>query len=302
MSVTTVLGEIAAEDLGVTLSHEHVLIDLFRVYQPHRDMYLHDENLATQELARFAAMRGGTVVDLTTPDLGRDPAALVRISKATGLNIVMGSGRYRAPFYEDDLARKSTATLTDEFVNDVTTGQDGIKPGVIGEIGTDYDYISPIEERVHRAAARASVLTGLPVITHSLGSNVGLAQLALLREEGVAESRIAIGHADTWPDPDYHRQLLEGGAFLLFDTLRGRVPYETARTIELIKNVVSLGFAHRLLLSHDVCGTAHYKAYGGEGFTFVPGSFLTQLEESGVPVEVGRNALTANPAAFFNHE
>jgi phosphotriesterase-related protein len=297
-TVMTVGGAVDASELGITLAHEHVFINLYREYQPHRDMYLHDADLAASELRRFAEMGGGSLVDLTTPDIGRDPVALRAMAQATGLHIVMGVGRYRTPFYEEAIATTSTQDLAGQFIAEIRDGVDGVRPGVIGEIGTNLPFIDPAEERVHRAAARASLATGLPIVTHSLGSDVGLQQLRLFAEEGVG--RVAIGHADTWPDAQYHRALLELGATLILDTLRGRVPYETDRSIRLIRTAVDAGFADRILLSHDVCGTNHYAAYGGEGYGYVTGRFLRELEAAGLPAEVVNALVTTNPQRFYS--
>jgi phosphotriesterase-related protein len=295
----TVRGAVETQELGVMLSHEHVFINLYRQYQPHRDMHLHDRDLAEQELLLFAAMGGGTIVDLTTPDIGRDPAALLEISEATGLNVIMGSGRYRTPFYEDAIESMSTQELADRFIADIVHGVDGVRPGVIGEVGTNLPFVNPAEERVHRAAARASLATGLPIVTHSLGSDVGLQQLQIFAEEGVRADRVAIGHADTWPDIQYHRALLDLGASLIFDTLRGKVAYETARTIGLVAAAVEAGYGDRILLSHDVCGTSHYAAYGGEGYGYVTGRFLRELGDAGIPAVEAQAMVTANPQRFY---
>lgn len=299
-TVVTVTGPVPAADLGPTLCHEHVLIDLYRLYQPHRDMQLHDETLAIAEIQAFFDAGGRTIVDLTTPDLGRDPARLRRISAQTGVHIVMGSGRYRHPFYESELDRRTTHSLADEFVNDIEHGVDGIRPGVVGEIGTDGPQITAIEERVHRAAARAANRTGLPLITHSLGSAVGAAQLDLVQEEGLPAERVAIGHADTWPYPDYHLALVQRGAYLLFDTVRGQVPYETDRTLRCYRHLVEAGFADRVLFSHDVCGTAHLRAYGGNGYTYVLTDFLHDAERNGIDPVLIQTALTSVAAQFLS--
>lgn len=300
MSIVTVTGAVDAQELGVTLAHEHVLINLYKVYQPHRDMFLYDEQLASAELRRFADIGGGAVLDLTTPDIGRDPQALKRISIETGVKIVMGAGMYRAPFYVPDVDTTSTRSLTERFVRDIVDGESGIMPGVVGEIGTDGPYVSAVEERVHRAAARAAAETGLSLVTHSLGSAVGSAQAQLLIEEGLPSNRIAIGHADTWPDAAYHQSLLDLGCYLIFDTLRGLVPYETQRTIGLIKSAIDHGFGSRILLSHDVCGTSHYSAYGGNGYAFVPGDdFRAKLESAGIDGGFLNRALTSNVYAFL---
>src|SRR5262245_45153019 len=136
MTVMTVTGPVDADSLGPVLCHEHIFIDLYSIYQPHRDMYLHDASLAADEVAQFAAQGGGTIVDLTTPDIGRRPKALKQVSEATGLNVVMGTGRYRAPFYEAAIDQRPTSQIFEEFLDDIDTGCDGVRPGVIGEIGT----------------------------------------------------------------------------------------------------------------------------------------------------------------------
>src|SRR5262245_37411195 len=96
--IMTVRGPIAAAEMGYTLSHEHLLCDLWRFVRSY-DAILDDEAVAIQELAEYKAAGGGTVVDVTSGGLGRNPAALRRISEATGLHIVMGAGWYREPVY-----------------------------------------------------------------------------------------------------------------------------------------------------------------------------------------------------------
>ena len=153
----TVLGLVPADQLGRVLPHEHLLIDLPRVTRNY-EHFLHGVSLATLEAARFRDAGGGTIVDLTNRSLGRDPRGLVRIAEQTGLNIVMGCGWYREPYYDREVYERSTNQLADDIVADICEGIDetGIRPGIIGEIGSDDRRpISPAEERSFRAAARA---------------------------------------------------------------------------------------------------------------------------------------------------
>ena len=108
--VQTVLGPVAPETLGVTLPHEHILSTL-EVYleeprndaearlldepltaanlpavrtEPYRNrenLLFDNEDLAVRELILFRDAGGSTVVDQTLPDIGRDLAGLVRISR-----------------------------------------------------------------------------------------------------------------------------------------------------------------------------------------------------------------------------
>ena len=135
--VVTVLGEIPPSSMGNTLSHDHVMVDGWGL----RNLYeaiLDDESIAIEEVARFKAAGGGTICDPTNIGLKRDPAALARISAATGVNIVMGAGWYREKVYPEYITTTSSEALAELLVREIEHGVDetGIRPGFIGEIGT----------------------------------------------------------------------------------------------------------------------------------------------------------------------
>jgi predicted metal-dependent phosphotriesterase family hydrolase len=296
VQVMTVRGPIDGDQLGLTLTHEHLLLDLFRVTRI-RDQRFRDEPLMIEEAIRFKAAGGGTMVEVTNLGLGRDPAGLRRISEATDLHIVMGSGWYREPFYDHQyIGRRTTRDLADDFVRDIEVGDEsGIRPGIIGEIGADLAWVSPIEERVLRAAARAHLRTGLTITTHAIESPVGLQQLDILEEEGADLRRVVIGHAATWPRFDYHEAIARRGAYVQFDTVRGAREYENRQQVDLVLDLVRAGFLTQILLSHDNCFLGHLKAYGGSGFDFVPTTFAVLLKESGLSEEQIQVLLVENP-------
>lgn len=295
MSVMTVSGPVDADALGVTLPHEHLLIDLYRVFQPHREMMLNDVDLAVAELSRFAAAGGGTVVEVTTPDLSRDPAGLAEIARRTGVNIVMGTGRYREPFYEASIWERSTAAIAEALVTEIRDGVDGIRPGILGEIGTHGSYVTPAEERVHRAVARAHNETGLAITTHSVASRVALEQLDLFAEEGVDLRRVAVGHCDSYMFSDYHLAVLERGAWLEFDTIRGTYEYQTTRVVEQLRVLVDAGYLDRILLSQDICVDRFLTVYGGGGYAYLVTSFRERLLDEGFSTEQIEKLFVENP-------
>ena len=186
------------------------------------------------ELAQFRAAGGSGLVDLTPTGVGRDPAWLVGLATASDLHIVMGCGWYRTAYYPPEalIDRRSTDDLADELVREATdgVGESGIRPGIIGEIGTDKPWVSPSEERVHRAAARASRRTGLAITTHAVLSDVGLAQLRIFEEEGADPTRVVIGHADSYPVLDHYLAIIGRGANLEFDFIG--MPWERERVGE----------------------------------------------------------------------
>src|SRR5262245_36254639 len=192
----TVLGAIAGEAMGITLPHEHLLIDfkvMFsepaaasdkgRAWAPVSlenlgwvrqhfnanldNLRLTDEQVAADEIRLFKHAGGRTVVDPTPRTLARDPLALARIARATGLNVVMGAGYYVAASHPPDMDRRSVDEIVRELVADVTVGvgESGVRSGLLGEIGCTWPWTEN-EKKVVRAAVLAQRETGAPLMIH----------------------------------------------------------------------------------------------------------------------------------------
>ena len=302
--VQTVLGRIDPSELGFTLPHEHTQTAIWHIENRWDYWQLtRDEPVILAELERFRAAGGASLVDLTLPGIGRDPDWLVGISQASGINIVMGSGWYRTAYYpvEALIDRRPVDDLADELVREATdgVGSHGARPGIIGEIGTDKPWLSPAEERVHRAAARAARRTGRAITTHSVMSPVGLAQLTVLEEEGMDPGRVVIGHSDSYPVLDHYLEIVRRGASLEFDFLgMSFTPIERHgedRLIELLLELLSRGHADRLLLSQDVCHDSQLKRYAGHGYVYLAETFLPRLRAAGVSDDEIETMTVANP-------
>lgn len=302
--VQTVLGAVDPGALGFTLPHEHTHIALWHV--PGRNDYwelTRDEPVILDELRRFREVGGSAVVDLTLDGVGRDPAWLARLSERTGLHVVMGCGWYRGMHYppEARIDRRSADDLADELVREAAEGVrgTGVKPGIIGEIGTDKPWVSPAEERVHRAAARAARRTGLAITTHGVMSPVALDQLRILEEEGADLSRVVVGHADSYPVLDHLLELLRRGASVEFDFLgMSFTPQERhgeGRILALALELLGRGHAERLLLSQDVCHDAQLKRYDGNGYVYLAEAFLPRLRDAGVSEAEIETMTVGNP-------
>ena len=187
--IQTVLGLIDPDELGVTLAHEHSLIDMeiylsmpeeaterWYVDQPvtieilgavmkrlfhNKDVVkLIDEKHQTEELYKYYMSGGNSLVDTTSIGIARDPLALTRISRATGLNIIMGASYYVPLSYTEELHEKSEQDITDSIIKDVTVGvkETGVKSGIIGEIGNFWPT-NETSRKILRASAHASVET-----------------------------------------------------------------------------------------------------------------------------------------------
>ncbi|WP_330241443.1 phosphotriesterase [Streptomyces sp. NBC_00525] len=343
-TVVTVTGEVSPDALGAALPHEHLLSDFApphdtaeswaavgrtrptavsrrRFYgapltmdllgelalgAPNRDDWLlGDEDLAVREAADFRAAGGTALVDVTTPDLGRDPAGLRRIAGATGLHIVMGSGRHhpaRAAASGDPAATTGPDAdgLAEEIVRDLTEGVDRVRAGLIGGLAA-LDPDEPAERAVLVAAARASAATGAAIaVARSADATVQQRVLDLLAAEGADLSRVAVARCDALsPRPDDLEPLLERGVFVQFDQL-GRLPSVlsvsddqdvAAAVLELARR----GHADRLLLSQGVRTKSGLLAHGGGGYGFVLRQFVPYLRMLGADDALVESVTVSNP-------
>ena len=301
--IMTVSGPMPPDGLGFTLPHEHTGIALWHI-EGRTDYWelRPDLDLLIDELTDFRRRGGGTLVDLTLDGVGRDPRRLRSLASASGVNIVMGCGWYRGSYYPAAalIDRRSVDDLAAEIVREFAdgVGTTGIRPGIIGEIGTDKPWLSAQEERVHRAAARAATQTGMAITTHGIQSPVGLAQLRVFEEEGVDPGRVVIGHADSYHDLDHYLAVLARGANLQFDFLGHRFGVEEAiepRLVETIVELLERGFGDQLLLSQDVCHDRQLKANGGFGYVYLQQHFLPTLRTAAVAEAEIRQMTVDNP-------
>lgn len=295
-TVMTVRGPVPADALGVVLPHEHLFSDLLVEYRSAG--LLDDEPLAVTELARYAAAGGGTLVDLTTTEIGRDPAALRRVSEATGVHVVMGCGHYREPYldrawFDRTPVQEIAAGLVAEIRDGV--GPERVRPGIIGEIGCDLGHLSAVEERSFRAAARAHLETGLTISTHAARRPVGLAQLAVLEHEGVDPARVVVGHCDTVPLPAYHLELARRGCFVELDGFGSDGAYYEERALGYVERLADAGHLGQVLLSHDVFLPGHLHAHGGTGYDHLLVRVVPALRARGFTEAEVRSLLVDNP-------
>jgi predicted metal-dependent phosphotriesterase family hydrolase len=307
--VQTVLGPIDPADLGFTLPHEHTQIALWHI--PDRWDYwqlTRDEPTILEELAAYRAAGGRSLVDLTPAGVSRDPDWLVGLARGSGLHIVMGAGWYRGAYYPPtlDVDRRSVDSLADELIREATdgVGVSGVRPGILGEIGTDKPWLSATEERIHRAVARAARRTRLAITTHAVMSPVGLDQLAIFEAEGADPTRVVIGHEDSYPQLDHYLALIERGASIEFDFLgMSFTPQERhgeGRVVGLLSELLSRGHVDRVLLSQDVCHDSQLRRYGGNGYTYLADTFLPRLRAAGVSDAEIDTMTVANPRRLLS--
>jgi len=308
-SIMTVLGPREPSEIGTTSIHEHI----FNKATSDREdsgTRLDQLDTAIEELRAFQEAGGDAIVEVTTLDMGRDVAQLVKAAHATGVKIIASTGYYKCSHFQKrgepvsiraSLSEKLRATTVDQltasFVSEVRDGVagTGAKVGVIGEIGTSYGQILKEEEKVFRAAARANRETGVPISTHATLGTMGREQIEILKQEGADLGHVVIGHLDLVPDTAYHVELARQGVFLGFDTI-GKEEYLADSTrAELIQKLVREGFEDQIVLACDIACRAQLKSHGGYGYAHLLESFVPRLQEMGIDPATIRKFLVENP-------
>jgi predicted metal-dependent phosphotriesterase family hydrolase len=297
--ISTVLGPIAPEQLGICMVHEHLIIDAWAMWPvPNYSLIVDDVDLVIDEVQAYRAAGGLSIVDVTTIGLGRDPVALRRIAQATGVQLIMGCGWYRERVYPTYIQEKTADDLAAMLVAEITQGVagTGIRPGIIGEIGTERTFITPAQERVFRAVARAHLQTGAPISTHTTHwGELALEQLDLLAEEGVDPHHVIIGHLGDRRDIALLLPIAARGAFLGIDNIGYHDYQREERRAQNVIDLIEAGFRSQVLLSMDIATLNDLHSYGGKGFDYLLLKFIPLLRELGATDEDVQSLLVENP-------
>ena len=311
-TVNTVLGPVDVNDLGFTLMHEHVLNSSAGIPQTFPELVDREQAIARGIAALKDAAAEGvrTYVDVTTMDLGRDIGVIRTVAEQVDVHIIAATGIWV------DIPRAIARGVTPDqlakaFIRDIEVGLDGtdIKPGVI-KVATTEEGVTPANEIVLRAAARASNHTGVPITTHTAApERVGEGQVRIFLEEGVDLNRVYIGHSNDTEDLDYLSGLVRQGCYLGMDRYPGgRVqgPKWEERT-RVVKELLDMGLVDRVTLSHDYPISflltpemnEERKTYNPDEVCFINRVVLPRLREMGVSDEAIHTMMVDNPRRFF---
>jgi phosphotriesterase-related protein len=318
-TVQTVLGALDASALGFTLTHEHIA-DAPEVLKRWPKAWGGRAGLIANAVDRLKVIKAagiGTVVDLTTYDVGRDIRFLEEVARKSGMNVIACTGQRFFPPQSRHVSMpaRTIAGLAEYFMHEIERGIDGtgIKAGVI-KIGIIAGRPTSLEEVGLRAAARASMATGLPIRIHTDAVHrAGESDAVILEDEGINPARVSFDHSDDSGDMDYFLGLVRRGYSLGMDHVhRGLVAgvkpsFETRA--QCIKMLIDSGFAHKIFLSSD-------SEFGGsllpketrdwrenldssEGMLFSVRRLIPRLSELGVSSEQIHVMTVENPKAFF---
>lgn len=337
----TVLGPIAAEAMGITLPHEHLLIDFEVMFtepgggserglarQPVSlanlgwirqhfssnldNLQLLDEKVARDEALLFKHAGGQTFVDPTNRGLARDPLALARVARATGLNIIMGSGYYVAAAHPPDMDHRTADDIAREIVQDLRdgVGDTGVRAGFIGEIGTTWPWAEN-EKKVVRAAVAAQRDTGAALMIHpGRHERLPLDIVDFLRREGADLDRTIMCHVErTIADRAVLLELAATGVFLEYDLFGLETSYypynptfdmpNDGERMRQILFLIERGHLAQVLMSHDIAYKHCLTKWGGFGYHHLLVNVIPRLRAKGADDKTIQTLLVENPRSAF---
>lgn len=303
--VRTILGDLPADParLGRCDAHEHVALAGDFIARAFPDLLLDDARRACEEIEAFRDAGGGWIVDSMPTGPGRAPAMLAEVARATGVPIVMPTGRHLAMYHEpnDPLLAMNRDALVELFVREIEVGVGGgFRCGVIKVAGGS-GGLDDREREAFAAAAEAQRRTGCPILTHTEGDRGAIEQVRVLADHGADLGRVVLSHMDKCDDVSLHRELLESGVRLEYDQhFRALLRGKPCVSVDLIARLLP-EFPDGVVVGMDAAKPAYWRSHGGgPGLAWLVRELPALLRSAGVSEDLIDRLYIRNPAAAFS--
>ena len=284
---------------GYTLMHEHITIDLSGVKKD-TDCQLDCYAETVAEFKKLYEYGIRRVVDVTADGMGRNPEYVTNVEKETGIQIVHSTGFYKEPFLPERVYGQTVQEMADWMIGEIRNGIDGgVRPGMIGEIGTSKNTMTETEKKVFDASVIAAKETGLPIYTHTTLGTYAPEQAAYFKATCLPMDRIVLGHLDLSGDLDYIRRVLDTGISIGFDTVGKNNYFPDAKRVEFLLALEAEGRLDQIVLSEDLTRKSHLKHKGGIGYGYLFETFIPMVKEAGLKQESLNKMLIHNPARIL---
>jgi phosphotriesterase-related protein len=345
MAIITVNGLIEAGALGVTMPHEHIFCDYSNDYvePPERikkifqeqdislengvtlknygwlmreplwsidNQILSDYEDAKEELAILKQAGVKSVIDPTNIGVGRNPAALRRLSNELDMHFITCTGYYRNKFHPPEVEQMTVEDIEAQMYQEVMVGIEGtdLRAGIMGELGTTGGNIFPRERKTLVAAGRVNKKTNAPIMVHTEGRReIVLEALKILQENGANLEKVNICHVN---GASYWEDILKTGASIGMDCFGSTFNVDSElviletdlKRIRDLKRVIDAGYARKVLIGNDVCMKMRLHKYGGWGYDHILTNLLPYLLKEGISEDQLNELLVESPKCFLDME
>jgi predicted metal-dependent phosphotriesterase family hydrolase len=295
--IQTVRGQIKPSLLGMTLIHEHIMVDFIGADQVDKNRYNPDEvfEVMLPYLKEIKGLGVTGFAECTPMFLARDPALLAILSEAADMHIITNTGMYKEPYLPKYAFEKTADELAQMWINEIEQGIEDtkIKAGFI-KIAVNPGSLIPVQQKIVHAAAITSKATGATIASHTGHGVAVMETIEILKSENVPLDRFIFVHAGGEGDTKYHLSVAEQGAWVEYDSISEG---EANRYIQLIKMMIDNGHEDRLLLSQDAGWYNVGQPKGGNirGFAYLIKGFVPLMEQSGIDKKIIDKLLIDNP-------
>lgn len=302
--IMTVKGPIAPSDMGLSLIHEHVLVDFIGADSTGYHRWNRPEVIQValpflKEIKKYGVQ---TFVECTPAYIGRDPLLLRELSQFTEINMITNTGYYGAAdnkFLPAHAYRESAEQLAERWVMEWENGINGtdVRPGFI-KIGVQDGPLSELHVKLVTAAAKAHLQTGLTIASHTGSAVPAFEQLEVLEKEGISAKAFIWVHAQSESNYDLHVEAARKGAWVSLDGLNDS---NAEAYLKMVVNLKRQGFLHKTLVSHDAGWYSPGEKNGGNfrGYTTLFEKFIPLLKKSDFTEEDLQQLLILNPQNAF---
>lgn len=310
----TVLGDLPIDKMGLCYSHEHIIIEESFPTASNPLFLLNDVEKVSKELKEVYALGGRTMVDTMPANCGRNVVKLAEVAKNSGIQIIVPTGIHLEMYYPSSHWRYtySEEEITQLFIDDVNIGIDANdyngpivsrtkhKAGMI-KLATGDESITKHQEKIFRAVVNTHLETGVPILTHTNFGKHAIVQAEKFEQLGADLSHIVISHVDRYKDIGYHRELLQSGISVEYDSAFRWKPEDENWTYKLLE-VLLPEFPNQITIGMDAAKHSYWKAYGGKpGLTYLLTTFKDKMKAMGLETYL-QKIFFENPARIFGFE
>lgn len=310
--VRTVLGDIPPDQMGLTYSHEHVVIEEGFTTMANPDFILNDTDRIGKELKELYDAGGRTMVDTMPAACGRNVLKLAEVSRQSKINIIAPTGIHLEIYYPVNHWRYHLPVdeLTELLIRDITEGIDEYdyncpvvkrtshKAGMI-KLATGDEKITSHQQKIFEAVVNAHRETSAPILTHTNGGKLAMEQVELFMKLGADPGHIVLSHVDKHKDMSFHHDLMQTGVFVEYDSHFRWKTKDDNWTVALLEKLLP-DYPDRIVLGMDMARNTYWKSYGGKpGLTWLVTEFKTMLEARGLG-DYFNNLFYTNPRQLYS--
>jgi len=302
--IQTVSGKISPDEMGLTLIHEHILVDF--IGADSTGYHRWDKDSVVQRVLPFLEeikSKGvKTLIECTPSYLGKDPILLQKLTDLTGIRFLTNTGYYGAvgeKYLPEHAFSESAEELASRWIREFEEGIEdtGVIPGFIKISVNEGAELSEVDKKLVQAAAMTHKETGLLIVSHTGPWATALAEIEVLLEEDVDPAHFVWVHAQAEQDFNHYLTAAEYGVWISLDGIVWDVDGHLDRVLFAKENNL-LG---HVLLSQDAGWYSPGEPNGGDfkGFNALFDDLIPLMKKEGFTQQELDLILVENPKKAF---